>query len=290
MFFVTENKTKWNFYLKKHNLDSVSYTYEFTRAFYDGAKLGIYEDKGKVSLLCFTIKEGKLNGLRYGGMISNNKSSDFKKKSEKIFYDFLKNKKIKKYQIRNNPFLSTIKIGREIKKEPFIFVDLTKSEEELKGEISKGHLKSIKKAKNENLKMFETSDMKYLPIFYKLHKNQLKLKKVKPQNYSFFKRMFSYLSRNLSFICIIDNDEIIAVSLILKDKHDVFMIYGGMNKKGYSKCAKHLMIYSLMFKFKKKGYSRLILGTGNKGKDAIYKFKKGFVNEENYLYTYGGTI
>jgi hypothetical protein len=50
------------------------------------------------------------------------------------------------------------------------------------------------------------------------------------------------------------------------------------------------MIYNLMLKFKERGYTRLILGTGNDGKDSIYKFKKGFTKGENHIYTYGGKI
>ncbi|MBU4069529.1 MAG: peptidoglycan bridge formation glycyltransferase FemA/FemB family protein [Nanoarchaeota archaeon] len=290
MIYIIKNKIKWNSLIKDSDINSIFFKYEFAKFFFNNAKLIVFKDNERLALFCAIIKDKKIKSLRYGGILTNSLNKSFCELIKNRFIEYCRIHGIKKYVIRNHPFFNTIKIGELIKKEPFVFVDLNKPKRQLLNEISKKHIKNIKKAKAENLEIFETSDLKYLKIFYQLYQNQLQLKGIIPQKYMFFKKMFDYFGDNLSFVCVKNKNDIIAISIILDDNSNVFMMYGGMNKKGYVKCAKYWMIYNLMFEYKKKGYSRLILGTGNDGKDSVYKFKQGFAKSEAYVDTYGGEI
>jgi len=143
----------------------------------------------------------------------------------------------------------------------------------------------------KGLNFSESCDVEYLNIFYKFYSTMMKKNNVPCQKISYFASLFLYLKKNLKFICVKYRRELIAISIILISGRNIFMMYGGMNNTGYEKYAKYFMIYQLMLKYKKRGYSRLVLGTGVDGKnDSVYLFKKGFTDTESYIYTYGADI
>jgi lipid II:glycine glycyltransferase (peptidoglycan interpeptide bridge formation enzyme) len=189
--------------------------------------------------------------------------------------------------MRNHPFLSTIKVGKLIKEEPFVFIDLTRPQEELAAAITRQHRRCIRKAQQSGLSVMYSDKVKYLKVFYEFYRMRQQQKGVGPKDFMFFDQMFRLLRGHLTFSIAQEAKKILAVSLLLKDSGDVFMTYGGMSDEGYERYAKHLMIYDMMSKFKSKRFSRLVLGTGNNGKDSIYDFKKGFTDRECSVCTYG---
>lgn len=249
-----------------------------------------FNENENFAILPYIVRDNILYSLRYGGIWTNSDKEDFIKEVRCSFLKYCKAQNIKRIEIRNNPFIKTIKIGKVIKKEPFVYIYLKKNDNELKNDISKSHAKCIQEAIKERLIFKETADLKYLKTFHQFYKKILERKGIVPQDFSYFMRMFFYLKNNLNLVCIKYKNKIIAASIIFKSNDNVFMTYGGMNEIGYEKYAKHFMIYNLIFKYKKRGYERLVLGTGSNGRDSIYRFKRGFTDRDHYIYTYGANI
>ncbi|MGD0335605.1 MAG: GNAT family N-acetyltransferase [Candidatus Omnitrophota bacterium] len=231
-----------------------------------------------------------ISSLRYGGIWTNSNNAVFITKARKYFLEYCRQNNIKKVQIRNNPFIKIIKIGHRAAREPFVYIDLWNSSSELKNAISDRHLKCIQRAMKENLTFKEALGLRYLKTFYRLYKETLEAKGVKAEKLSYFTRMLSYLKNSINFAYIEHEGEIIAISMILKSKDSAFMMYGGTSVIGYKKYAKHFMIYNLIFQYKKRGYRRLILGTGSQPGDSVYQFKRGFTDRDSYIDTYETTV
>src|SRR3989339_942824 len=237
---------------------------------------------------CFPciLKNGILSSLRYGGMYTNCNNVSFAESANRSFKIYCEKNNIKTVKIRENPFIQTIKIGKAIKKEPFVCIDLTKNELELNKAISKKHAKNIQNAVNQELTFSEIKDLKYLKVFYRFYKDMLIKKSAVPKRFTYFSNLFLYLKKNIQLVCVKDNGVILAVSIILRSDTAVFMLYGGMSETGYKKHAKHFMIHNLILEYKKRGYKQLVLGTGIKGKDSVYRFREGFTVKDSYIYTY----
>ncbi len=243
---------------------------------------------GALALLPYYVRNNTLFSLRYGGMISNSKSKEFARFVSDSFTEYCRTRKIRDVRIRNNPYIHTIPVGEVIKKEPLAFIDLNRTQEDLYAGISQGHKRGIIKAKNERLVVGESQEYKYLLLFYRLYGKLLSEKGKKPQDYVFFEKLYTHLKKNINLVYAAYNDRIVAVSIVLESKPHVFMLYGAMGKAGYRKYAKHLMIYEMMLRYKARGYCTLVLGTGVDGReDSIYRFKKGFGQQESHIHTYG---
>lgn len=250
-----------------------------------------YKKNGHLAVFPHILRGNTAYSLRYGGVYTNCLNKRFADSVKKGLMAYCKRNGINYLRIRNNPFIDTIRIGKVIKKEPFVFVDLEKSESELKNEISKRHIKCIKKASSEQLSIKHSKRSVYLRIFYRMYKNILMKKGVAVPSFSHFNDMWKYLKKDMNIACVYDGQDIVAISLLLKDKNDIYMVYGGMNDIGYKKYAKHFMLYNLILEYKEAGYKRLVLGTGSQGIDSIYRFKQGFSkNSKHYICTYEKTI
>ena len=189
------------------------------------------------------------------------------------------------YILRENPFADIISIGKTKTIEKFYYIDLTNNLEKLYSNISKSHKRSIKKAESHNL-IFEKLDNSKIDFFYKLYLYQMKKIGAVPHKLNFFNSILEHLEKNIE-IYLTHKEGIIASSLTLATKENLFLLYSGMNEEGYKKCAKHFLIKKLILLAKERKFKRLILGTGM---GSIAQFKKGFTKEEHYIYTKGGKI
>ncbi|PIQ88746.1 MAG: hypothetical protein COV72_06700 [Candidatus Omnitrophica bacterium CG11_big_fil_rev_8_21_14_0_20_42_13] len=251
----------------------------------------VYKIKNNIVIFPYSLRNDVILSFRYGGIIYRRFDRKFFDRAISGLFKYCSKNNIKRIIIRKHPFLKTVKLGNIIKKEPFVFIDLSHDIDRLHRDIITAHMKRINKALMKGLNFSESCDVEYLNIFYKFYSTMMKKNNVPCQKISYFASLFLYLKKNLKFICVKYRRELIAISIILISGRNIFMMYGGMNNTGYEKYAKYFMIYQLMLKYKKRGYSRLVLGTGVDGKnDSVYLFKKGFTDTESYIYTYGADI
>lgn len=266
-------------------------------AFYSSAYLKFTEETENVKLRYFKfvdgenlsyfphiLEDGVLSGLRYGGIYTNCQHPVFLEKVKNEFEGYCRSNNVRKVCIRENPFVQTVKIGDIVRREPFVYINLTKTGEELRRGISRSHTKCIQNAVRQGLVFEEVKDLKYLKIFYKFYKDVLTPRGVDIRGFSYFTKIFLHLKKYAQLVCVRHKKMITAVSIILKFGPDVFMTHGGMREEGYRNYAKHFMIYNLIFTYKKKGCQRLILGAGHEGQDSIYNFKKGFSHSDKEVF------
>ena len=285
MILTVSDKKKWKAILRILKSADVFYSWEFAKL-QPNAKLYVYSNKYGMAILPFYTSKAILNSFRYGGLLTTNYTESFHKNCSKDLLRYCRDKCIERIRIRKHPFIKTIQIGKLIKKEPFVYVDLGEKKLNLDASISKKHFSCINKARKNGVEIYESDNLKYLRIFYKMYKTLLAKKAVLPEKFSYFIEMSKYLGKDLSFSCAKYKNKIIAISIILKSNKNLFMMYGAMTDKGYNLYAKHLMIYELILKYKAKKYSRLVLGTGNLEHDSIYKFKSAFTNRTDHIFTY----
>ncbi len=247
----------------------------------------VYRQGHRAAAFVFSQTKDSASGFHYGGVVTNCQDEVFCSDVTSCLIKYLHSQGMVSCQIRNHPFLSTIKVGELIKEEPFVFIDLTRPRQDLVAAITKQHRRCIRRARQGGLSVMYSDDANYLKIFYEFYKARHIQMGIHPKDYVFFDQMLGLLKDHLIFSIVQEAERILAVSLLLKDSEDVFMTYGGMSDEGYERYAKHLMIYDMMLKFKSERFSRLALGTGSSGKDSIYRFKRGFTDREYSVCTYG---
>lgn len=252
-------------------------------------KLFHIKENKKQALLPYFIENKILYGLRYSGILTTALDAPFKSYVKNKFIDLCRRKHIVKSVLRHNPFLPTIPLGRIIKKEPIVIVNLKMDIADIHEGFSRGHFKRLGQSQQKALRINESKDYRFLRIFYQIHQEQTSNKGL--YSWSHLRKLFTHLHDFLSFVYVADQEKVIAVSLLLESVPDVFMLYGAMREEGYANYAKHLMINYLIENYKEKGYKRLVLGTGIDGRsDDIFRFKKGFSKDECFVKTYETVI
>ncbi|MBF0504779.1 MAG: GNAT family N-acetyltransferase [Candidatus Omnitrophica bacterium] len=274
--------------MSETGISTVFCSWDFSNLYFSDPKLFAYRDSLGAAAFVFSRTDDTLRGLHYGGVVTNCPDQAFCADVVAQLTEYFQTEGVRSYQMRNHPFLSTIKVGTLIKEEPFVFIDLTRPSKELDAALSKQHRRCIRKADESGLKVVYSDDgRKYLNIFYDYYQARQEQMDVQPHAYAFFEQMFKSLRDHLIIGVVRQADQIFAVSLLLQDLDHVFMTYGGMSDEGYERYAKHLMVSDMMLRFKSIGFTKLVLGTGNNGKDSIFDFKRGFVNREHSVLTYG---
>lgn len=284
---VLREKREWDSCLAEAGIRSVFLSREFSKLCFFDPVLFVYRRGIKVAAFVYSQDKDTARGLRYGGVIANCSDSSFCLEAASSVTDHLRAQGVRKCEIRNHPFLNTVRVGKLVKEEPFVFIDLTRPNKELVAAITKQHRRCIRRAEESGLDVMYSDDKKYLKFFYEFYKARQKQMGIQPKGYMFFDQMFKSLKDHFIIGVVREANKVLAVSILLKDSGSVFMTYGGMSDEGYERYAKHLMIFDMILKFKSKCFSRLVLGTGSNGKDSIYNFKRGFTDKESSVCTYG---
>ena len=287
MYQVIQEKNKWDSCIEETGISTVFCSRAFSKLYCPDSKLFVYREGPGTAAFVFSQAKDTVSGLHYGGVLTNCPDEAFCSDVACSLIKYLHSQGVLRYQIRNHPFLNTIKVGELIKEEPFVFIDLTRSQEELVAAISRKHRRCIRRAQESGLEVVYSDDVKYLKIFYEYYKVRQEQMGTHPHDYIFFDQMFRLLRDHLIIGVVRESNKVLAASVLLQDSGHIFMTYGGMSDEGYERHAKHLMIFDMMLKFKSKCFSRLVLGTGSNGKDSIYHFKKGFTDREYSIGTYG---
>ncbi len=276
----------WAKALQEVKTADLFYSQRFARVFPDSKLFFIKFKEEGFGIFPFLIQGGSLCSFRYGGILFNRKYSGSGVAVNKALKDFCKSRGLRCVVIRRHPFIPVFTQGQIIKKEPFVFIDLGRGIRMIKKGISHGHLACIKKSQQAGLRVHYSTNAAYFKLFFEFYKSLMLKKTGIPADLHYFRRFYSCLKDDLTFAVVKEKDNVVAVSMMLKDKKNVFLAYGGMSNAGYERFAKHFMIYRLISDLKHEGFEKLILGTGHEPYDPIYRFKRGFVDKDNFILTY----
>ncbi len=290
MYQIIEDRNAWVRALRESGITSVFCHPEMAALFSPGAKLFLFREGAKAAVVVFSLKGANLSGLHYGGVVTNSPDKKFATAVVRALKFYCRSAGVVSCQLRVHPFLNTIKIGRRVGREALLFIDLCRPEKEIMAAVTKQHRRCIARARAGGMKVIYSHDRTYLQVFYKYYAGRLKEKGVVPKAAAFFENMFNAFGEHLLIAVVRDAAQILAVSLLLKDGDDVFMMYGGMCAQGYERYAKHLMIADMIRTFKGQDIARLVLGTGTDGRDQIYRFKRGFTDSAAWVFTYESAL
>lgn len=220
-----------------------------------------------------------------GPIINNPKNLSLKKYFQKEILKYCDEKKIKNFFIRYHP-----KIGFKIidKKNcqniitgDFVHVDLKKIDKNnIIKNFSRAHKKSLKKAKDNNIKILASNDQTYISEFYNLYLEEMKKKKAE-KFYHFNKNLFyniKELKNNYQFFYAFYNKKIVSCELVLFSSNFSHSFLGATNSAYKQYCPNHLLKLSIISYFKEKNLKYYFIGGGSEG---ILKYKEGFKNINN---------
>ncbi|WP_051251596.1 GNAT family N-acetyltransferase [Psychrilyobacter atlanticus] len=168
-----------------------------------------------------------------------------------------------------------------------IYVDLTKSEEEILKNYKYNNRKSINKAIRAEVETFIDDDIeKFNSIYVETMERNQALK-----YYNFGKDFFEFFKtqlKNNSFYYFAKNKfEIISTELVLLSSEYGHSYLGGTDSNYFNLCPNNLLKHGIIKELKRRGVKYFILGGGYKKNDGIFKYKKSF-NEEGVLDFYIG--
>lgn len=283
MYEIIEKKAQWRAACLQSGLQSIFIAQPFAQIFLSAPQLFVYRDQKRMAILVF-MREGKsLCGLHYGGVLTTCGDKVFHAAVRKTFLHFCQVNGIVDFQMRKHPFLPTVSIGVALKKEPFVFMDLRPSQKDIWGAISQRHRRCIQRAEERGLTVSYTSGTKVQRTFYDLYRQTMERKGVPSKDSSFFEQFFKLSRKNYTIAVVQRANRIVASSLLLLDAQSVFFTHGGITAEAYDDYAKHLMIFDAALYFKERGFNRLVLGTGSKGYDSVFRFKRGFTNGDSWI-------
>lgn len=280
------NSVEWKRLIRVFPNADVHYMHGFASAF-AGAQLFYYRNGSNAGIFPFRKEGDRVSSLRYGGLLCKKKEKGFAAKVKREFLDYCRNQRVKKIVIRQHPFLRNCMSlqRRETKKEPFVYIPLRSPSRQLLSEISDKHRINIKIAQKNGLNFYETRNIRCLLKFFAFYRDMMVRKGLHCPPLSFFGKLRNGLGDRCRMACITDKKDMLAVSILLLSKPNIYLMYGGMSSEGYKKYAKHFMICQLMKRYKNKGYERLVLGTGahKDCSDNIFSFKQGFTRTRSSI-------
>lgn len=162
-----------------------------------------------------------------------------------------------------------------------IFVDLTKTEDQLWKEIHQKRRNEVKKAKNNGVYVSVDVDIHSLKVGYNILYNVYKKIGLPLVSYNIFEELFNYSGKNegLKIFSAYYNNEIIGVMFALCYKSVIYDWYAGAKTEYLNKCPNDLIPWEVMRWAKSKGYS--LFDFGGAGKPNVpygvrdYKMKFG---------------
>lgn len=306
-YILDSNDKKWNEHLQyfDHKISDIFYTREFA----SHAQSTIYKkfevlcliaQNNKDSIICPVVKrEFKFRNLKFndltslysmsGPIINNKSNNNLIKFFEKKLDLFCTKEKIINFFIRYSPLIHNYNIlpsNAEIHKTgDFVYVNLDNLTKPLMKNFSYRHIKSIRKAINNNIKIIVSNDdirvLKFCELYYK--EMQIKLA---DKFYFFDKGFFTNLKKsklNYQFFFAEYEDKIISCELILYSNKYCHSYLGATDREYKNLCPNHLMKAYIIEYFHDLNINFYMIGGGDSG---ILKYKEGFSNNKkipNYI-------
>lgn len=238
----------------------------------------------------------------YGGplwLVSDFTKADLYKIFNDLFLNYCSEEKIASEFTSFHPLLKNQSVIEESgifnlnRQKEVVYIDLTKSEQDIWAQIRKGHKSSIKKAKKNNVSIkrvdFTDENFKILnQLYYQTMKRTNATQRwIFPENYFLNNYRFLGKDRVSIFFAYLD-EKVIAASIFIHDFDTVYYHFAGSDEKYFEYCANNLLLYEATLWAFHNGYKWMHLGGGvsDSKEDNLYIFKSGFSDKTATLYTY----
>ncbi len=170
---------------------------------------------------------------------------------------------------------STIFDDREI-----VYVDLTLDHQTLWDEhFSYACRKNIRRAQKAGVRVFRGTDQRHIKEFHRIYIDTMKRNNAQSKYFyslEYFQSFFERMPENAQFMLAEYEGEVIAGTLYLHDKDEVFSFLGGADPAYQHLRPTNAIVYETIRWAQDLSKSRLILGGGYRADDGIFRFKSSF--------------
>lgn len=161
-----------------------------------------------------------------------------------------------------------------------VYVDLSWTEPQLwQDSFSHACRKNIRRSQRENVRVFEAQSMGDIREFHRLYVQTMEDRNALQEYYfplDYFAAIFEQLPGNARFALAEYRNQVIAGTLYLHDRDDVYSYLGGADKDFQHVRPTNAIIYDTILWGQHQGRKRLILGGGHLPEDGIFRFKCSF--------------
>ena len=178
----------------------------------------------------------------------------------------------------SNPELlvqENVEFNREI-----VYVDLTLPEETLwTKSFAHACRKNVKRAQREGVRVFQATSLDDVREFHRIYLDTMKRNRAHRRYYfslEYFTKFFERMKGNAVFFLADYRDRIVAATLYLYDKTDVYSYLGGADMEFQHVRPTNAVIFELIRWAQRHGKKRFILGGGYRPDDGIFRFKATF--------------
>jgi hypothetical protein len=181
-------------------------------------------------------------------------------------------------------FENCLHFDREI-----VYVDLTWTEQKLWDSFTHACRKNIKRSQCENVRVFEAQTIGDIREFYRLYIQTMNDRKALAHYYfslDYFSTIFDQLRDNARFVLAEYKNQVVAGTLYLHDRDDVYSYLGGADSNFQRVRPTNAVIHSTILWSKRQGKKRLILGGSYSPNDGILRFKASFSPERARFFVY----
>lgn len=223
----------------------------------------------------------------YGGPLFSNPSTELKEAFDREFISLAEKERYVAEFIRFDPFLRneadlTVYMEVEFIRRT-VFMDLTKTCEEIFQDITSKNRNMIRKAEKSGVEIVESIDCEDLEAFIDIYYETMDKKQAGDYYYfsrEYFKNKRKLLGDSLKlFVAKYDNHVIAGALFIVGPKYLHYDLAG--SKSSYLSFApNNLLLYHVALWGREQGFRALHLGGGHKDEnDSLFKFKKAFTRE-----------
>jgi serine/alanine adding enzyme len=170
-----------------------------------------------------------------------------------------------------------------------VYVDLSWPEERLWESFTHACRKNIKRSQRENVRVFEAQTISDIREFHRLYTQTMDDRKALKHYYfslDYFSTIFDQLSDNARFVLAEYRNQVVAGTLYLYDRDDVYSYLGGADSNFQHARPTNAVIHDTILWSKKQNKKRLILGGSYSPNDGILRFKGSFSPERAKFFVY----
>jgi len=314
------NKVKWKEKLNQLKKKDIFYDPSYCNLYLgmgDGEPHLFFYENEKENTLCYVFFKRKIGELPfledvqmdgelydiitapygYGGPLYDAADETLLKQFREEFLNYCSNENIVCEFIRFHPMLQNNWGMEEHLKVSFdretVFLDLTRSNEELIKNYSRNHRREIKRASQSGMefKALEKEEvLEFIDDFYQLYKKTMD--KVNASAYSYFsieylKQIFTSLSDNAVLGAVFLKDKMTASVLCLYEGETLHGHLAASDVQFLNMGCNSYIYHNMALWGKQKGLKSFHLGGGHVGRDTLFQFKYRF-NRSGLLDFYVG--